>query len=464
MTTAEAPYRRPSAAARGWRSFRRWRRGRPFWGAFFTILSGLEYFFSGHITLGGIKVTFVPQEFLGWLIPLLLLLCGFLLLFMPGQRVFYGILAAAVAVGGLVGLNLGGFVVGMILGMIGGSLGASWAPVGLPPAGPPPTPDPRYAAAEDDTAEHDTVESGAEPDDGSVWRGPGGLAAMALLVLTVAVGVTVVRGASPASAAPACGTPTASAMASPSVPVPSASGTPSGTPTASPTPATSLAPDGGVVKQVVDGVLGVLGSLFGAGDPQPSATPTTASPQPSATASASPTVAATTAKPKPTATGKTTPKAGQAAGCPPARPLIAPADQTRAAANPAEQLTANLAQSQMSYDGVTDLPTATGTLRVLQFSMDSSTSTPFELRVPAAGGRTLVLRSTQLTVSGNVRFYTTRLDGKLLGLPVTFTPDSPPPLPQGLPVPLVLTDVTLQLALVHADTLTAPGLSIAYSS
>jgi hypothetical protein len=143
--------------------------------------------------------------------------------------------------------------------------------------------------------------------------------------------------------------------------------------------------------------------------------------------------------------------------------MIAPADQTRVATTPSEQITATLAQTLLVYDGVTDLPTVSGTIQVLQFSLATSTSTPFELRVPV-GNRTLVLTSSQLTVSGNVRFYTSELDGKLLGIPVTFKPASPPPL-QGITEPvLAFTDVTLQLVLVHADKLTAPNLHIAYGS
>jgi hypothetical protein len=132
---------------------------------------------------------------------------------------------------------------------------------------------------------------------------------------------------------------------------------------------------------------------------------------------------------------------------------------------PSQQITAVLSQLSLSYDGVTELRTAHGTIRVLQFSMDSSTSTPFELRVPV-GGHTLDYRTSQLTVSGHVRLYTSRLDGKLAGLPQSYTPDTPPPLPPGIPVPvaLVFTDVTLDLVLVHADVLTAPGLGISYAS
>jgi hypothetical protein len=127
---------------------------------------------------------------------------------------------------------------------------------------------------------------------------------------------------------------------------------------------------------------------------------------------------------------------------------------------PSKQITARLSQSGLSYDGIVDLPTHAGTLRALQFSLRSSTSTPFELQVPVPGAGTLSLRSSKLTVSGQVRFYTTQIKGKLFGLlPVTFTPESPPP----LVVPeLFFTDATVQLVFVHCDRLTAPALRISY--
>jgi hypothetical protein len=57
-----------------------------------------------------------------------------------------------------------------------------------------------------------------------------------------------------------------------------------------------------------------------------------------------------------------------------------------------------------------------------------------------------------------VRFYTPKFQGKLFGLiPVTFTPESPPPLT--LPV-LWFTDVKIQLAFVRCDTLTADPLDV----
>jgi Family of unknown function (DUF6114) len=120
VTSTDA-HRKSSAVARGWRNFRRWRRGRPFWGGLFTLLAGLEIFGSTQLTLGEI--------------PLVLGLCGLLIWLTPQQRVFYGVIAAVVAVYSLIGVNLGGFFLGMLFGVIGGSLAAAWTPVKpAPPA------------------------------------------------------------------------------------------------------------------------------------------------------------------------------------------------------------------------------------------------------------------------------------------------------------------------------------------
>ena len=78
----------------------------------------------------------------------------------------------------------------------------------------------------------------------------------------------------------------------------------------------------------------------------------------------------------------------------------------------------------------------------------------------SSGCSTISLKSSKLTVSGHVRFYTTEIKGNLLGLvPVTFTPDSPPPLV--LPE-LFFTNATVQLVYVQCDLLTAPKLNISY--
>ncbi len=68
---------------------------------------------------------------------------------------------------------------------------------------------------------------------------------------------------------------------------------------------------------------------------------------------------------------------------------------------------------------------------------------------------------TTTAAGGPVVLLTSALSGDLLGLlPVTFTPDMPPPLPPGLtvPLPLFFTDATSYDQFLSADELSVPGL------
>ena len=106
--------------------------------------------------------------------------------------------------------------------------------------------------------------------------------------------------------------------------------------------------------------------------------------------------------------------------------------------------------------------TAEGTVKALKFSMDKAVNKPFKLTIAERGGATTLIESNELITEGNVRFYTPSFKGKLFGLiPVTFTPDSPPPLT--LPK-LWFTDVTINLAFVRCDTLTADPLKLSEKS
>jgi hypothetical protein len=139
--------------------------------------------------------------------------------------------------------------------------------------------------------------------------------------------------------------------------------------------------------------------------------------------------------------------------------LARAAGQPLVGETPATQKTALLSMTGLSYDGNVALPTATGTIEAMQFSMSSTTSTPFELDVPV-GDRQSTVTSSQLTLSGSVTIFAAEIKGNLAGLvPVDFTPDSPPPLV--VPVAdLFFTDATLKLVFVQSSTLTAGKFAI----
>ncbi|WP_433293293.1 DUF6114 domain-containing protein [Actinoplanes sp. CA-030573] len=118
----------------------------------------------------------------------------------------------------------------------------------------------------------------------------------------------------------------------------------------------------------------------------------------------------------------------------------------------------SLTMYDSTYDGVVDMPTAKGSFKALKFSMRKAENKPFKLTIDEPSGGQTVINSKSLTTTGDVKFYTPEFKGKLFGLiPVTFTPDSPPPLT--LPV-LWFTDVKIQLAYVRCDTLTGDPLKV----
>jgi hypothetical protein len=110
------------------RAFRPWARRRPFVGGVLVALSGIELFFSGQLDIGKIHVQLGIEGFQATILPILLLVLGVLIVAMPAHRIFYGVIALAVAVYSLIGVNLGGFFVGMLLGAVGGILVVSWMP------------------------------------------------------------------------------------------------------------------------------------------------------------------------------------------------------------------------------------------------------------------------------------------------------------------------------------------------
>lgn len=111
--------------------FRRWRRERPLIGGVLLVVSGIEMFFSGQLDFGELHIQLGIEGLQATIIPILLVLLGVLAVLMPAHRIFYGVIALAVALYSLVGVNLGGFIVGMLLGCVGGILVVAWMPGGL---------------------------------------------------------------------------------------------------------------------------------------------------------------------------------------------------------------------------------------------------------------------------------------------------------------------------------------------
>lgn len=111
----------------------------------------------------------------------------------------------------------------------------------------------------------------------------------------------------------------------------------------------------------------------------------------------------------------------------------------------------------LSFDGVVPVPTANGPLRTLKFSMSRVVMRNYTLDVPGGpGAGPFGLSIGTLTLASDVSFYTTRMSGRLFGaVPVTFTPDAPPPLVTPI---TTFTDFSSAQVFVQSGTLTAAGL------
>jgi len=107
-------------------AFRLWRRTRPFWGGL-LVIAGAGEILSSEQGPFQIVIHIGIQGLAGYLIPVMLLLCGVLLWFNPAQRIFYSLLAIVLALGSWITSNLGGFFIGMMLGIVGGALALAWA-------------------------------------------------------------------------------------------------------------------------------------------------------------------------------------------------------------------------------------------------------------------------------------------------------------------------------------------------
>jgi hypothetical protein len=110
-----------------WRAFGIWRHTRPFWGGLVVSASACEIMLTEHGPLS-VVIHIGIQGLAGYLIPFMLLLCGILLWFSPGQRPFYSLLAIVLSLGSWLTSNLGGFFLGMLLGLVGGVLAFAWTP------------------------------------------------------------------------------------------------------------------------------------------------------------------------------------------------------------------------------------------------------------------------------------------------------------------------------------------------
>ncbi|MFF7641425.1 hypothetical protein [Streptomyces canus] len=299
-------------------------------------------------------------------------------------------------------------------------------------------------------------------------------------------------------------TPTPTPSASASKEESSSSSGSGGSTTATPSPSASASDDGNLLTDIGDAITGIFTGGSGS-SASSSATPT---PTPSASASksaddtAGDTVDKTTEKVTDTVQNTvkdTTDKASAAAG----DTTKAVEDATKAAGEAAADATASPSPSASSstdpadcpaatddvgdtepgitvadnawtlkasslllkdadYQGVVKVRTAGGkTKRVLKYVISGGTEIGDLHQTVTDRGTTYHVQAGKgmkpsTITGGKTVMYTESISGNLLGLiPLTFTPDSPPPL--NIPV-IYFTNVTVQQAAQYGGTLTVPGM------
>ncbi|WP_367136960.1 MULTISPECIES: DUF6114 domain-containing protein [Streptomyces] len=145
---------RPRPRRHPWAAWRRWRKGRPFWGGLATVLAGAEI---SAIPLAPLKIMLhqgiagIPSVLMG----LVMILMGLSAWFAPQYRSLAGVVTVMIAAAALVMSNLGGFLFGTVLGVVGGGMVFAWQPVAPAPAPVP--------APESETETGRTTPPGATP-------------------------------------------------------------------------------------------------------------------------------------------------------------------------------------------------------------------------------------------------------------------------------------------------------------
>ena len=347
----------------------------------------------------------------------------------------------------------------------GGDGPAGADPAHVDPAGVGPG-DPEHADGDSRDHSHTDPPEGQPPPyrGGPLPRRIPRLFTLVFLVVCATAAVTAGSGATAVYAAPC--QPTGRATPVQPTPTRTPAATPSPTPTATgtetPTPsATDAGTQASAVTGLVDGPTGITAG-------ETTTVPAAASPTPTAP----PTTDQQTPGPVPGA-GESSPAAPNPGACaegvtasptPPAGSLLAPGaaerGQPRVARTPAELTGSTLTMYDLSVDGVVELPTVDGPMKVLRFSMTRAVTDGFALRAPGRNDTTLLIESGVLTVDGDVTFYATRFVGRLLGVEITLTPDQPIPADLPLAAPrIAFDDPRIQLAFVHCNQLTArPGM------
>ena len=198
--------------------------------------------------------------------------------------------------------------------------------------------------------------------------------------------------------------------------------------------------------------------------PAPSQSPTPAATQP--TSADAGTGATPGSSPSPGSTPQPSTSAGSTSGSQSKSKTAAGTPGAEASTATSVIVAGSATLDGMSYQGTAQVPTASGTLTMMKFTMSSLRLTGDVRATVTQNGQTTVTTNSSLDFSGGVVLYATKLSGSLLGVPITLTPgnvvtvllkllNSLTPL-----VPVTMTNVTTDDFLVASDSLQANDLNI----
>lgn len=486
---------------------RDWRRGRPFWGGLLLVIAGVEL-----LVAPAAQSLILPIDLIAYtgvagvsgpLIAVLLITLGALSWFQPAQHLFFGVVGLMLGLVSFVTSNFGGFVIGMLLGIVGGSLVFAWAPrvdrrrrrgrgrrrsadadaagPATPDTGVPGAADPRGPEATDEAGGRAVGEEApaavpavpAETAPGSGVPGPlpgrdtgpvtpGGAVSdppppprpLAALALPLALAVTLASAAAPADWPWDWFLPPGDEEEQ-SSPPPSPSDEPSASPTDRPAqPGTGPGADegGGADERPEDEETGeeAPGEEPEEDEPDREANPDECEMGTGESALAGSEEEFLDAV-----------RACQAArdeGGLPEVPVEEAYDCSSGSVRTSGLTADQLTMSGARYDGVVECPTLDGPRRYIRLTMSRADFVNAELWFEDAGTR-MSLGLPTMVMDGSVQMHITRMHVRILGIPLTFTPDFPPPLL--LPY-MVVTDVDVDDPLASTDVMNIPDLNGRY--
>lgn len=433
-----------TALRAGARSFRGWRRTRPFWGGLLLVAAGIEL-----LVAPAAQTLLLPIDLIvyagvagvsGYLIGVLLMVVGVLCWLQPAQNVFFGIVGLLLALVSFLTSNFGGFVLGMLLGIIGGALVFAWAP-SKERSGRPRNRRRRHGRTAGAAAE-----GPADPDT-DPGPAPSGSAVRALVSIPLALALIF-----PSASAPAgLGWPWDWFF-----PRDGGTGEPSPEPSADPPPepgpesGTETGDAHGDQREPADGTPGDPGADEDAED-----SPEEADPADAADCRFEQGDAAVTESEEELLEAVEACRAAQQLDQMPQIPLAGEGGCAAGSTVESGLTSDRLTMIGARFDGVVECQTADGPQRYLKLSMGRADFHGAELWFTGGDGARASLGLPAMVMDGRVEMHVTRMHVRILGIPLTFTPDFPPPLL--LPI-MIVTDVDVDHPIAQTDVMTIPDL------